>query len=62
MKYIHRIGLPPTCGYHNCCEKQVIMLDIYLLNLTLHYQYYKEYYIFLNIIILPVCLYWKDIL
>ena len=43
VKYRHVIGPRTTCGYQNLVIKQVLMLDLYLLNLTLHYHYYTTY-------------------
>ena len=38
VKSRHSIGLQTKCGYQYCGEKQVLMLDLCLLNIILHYQ------------------------
>ena len=38
VKSRHSNVLQTKYGYQNCCEKQVLMLDMYLLNNILHYQ------------------------
>ena len=37
VKSRHDIGLPTNCGYHHCGEKQVLILELCLFNLILHY-------------------------
>ena len=38
VKSRHGIELPKTCGFHNYSVKQVLMLDLCLINLIFHYQ------------------------
>ena len=48
VKSRHGIELPTTCGYQNCGEKRVLMLELCLLDLIFHYQYYTTYCIFFH--------------
>ena len=53
MKLIYGIVPPTTYVYHHCSEKQILMLDLCLLNLTFHCQYYTIYCIIFCLDILP---------
>ena len=37
VKSRHGIRIPAFCGYQNCGKKQVLMIELWLLNIILHY-------------------------
>ena len=43
VKSRHGIGIPTTCGYRHYGNKKVLMLELRLLNITLHYHYDTTY-------------------
>ena len=43
FKSRHGIGIPTTRGYQHCGEKQVLMLELCWIDITLYYQYYTTY-------------------